>query len=97
MSDAISRGVSVDVFLRLRRDAKIDSTLESAEKLLSNAGCQVTVRETPLTGLAVLDGKIVWYGTIPLLAHAKADDCSLRIVNAEAAEDLEKTLESLVH
>ncbi len=38
--------------------------------------------------LAVFDRKIIWYGTIPLLAFAQKDDCSVRIESPEAAHDL---------
>jgi hypothetical protein len=63
---------------------------------LSKVGCKVVVSNAPLTGIAIFDGKITWYGTLPLLAFAKADDCSLRVEGAEVAADLEKALEASI-
>ena len=59
---------------------------------LSDSGFVVRVRENPLVGVAVFDGETAWYGTLPLLAFAKSDDCSLRIASAEVAADLEMAL-----
>ena len=39
-------------------------------------------------GLAVFDGRVVWYGTLPLLAFPRGDDCSIRFASAQAAHDL---------
>ena len=39
-------------------------------------------------GLAVFDGRVVWYGTLPLLAFPRRDDCSIRFASAQAAHDL---------
>lgn len=57
--------------------------------------------EVPLTvdasaahpGLAVFDKTIVWYGTLPLLAFPKKDDCSVRFSSPEAANDLLASLD----
>ena len=42
----------------------------------------------------MFDSKISWYGTLPLLAFAKAEDCSLRVESAEIASDLENVLKA---
>lgn len=55
-------------------------------------GGKVSFWERPLSGIAVFDGRIAWYGTLPLLAFAKVDDCSLRVESAEVAADLELAL-----
>ena len=60
---------------------------------LSSLGCQASLSDAPLTGVAIVDGRIAWYGTLPLLAFAKADDCSLRVDSAEVAWDLQQALE----
>lgn len=49
--------------------------------------------DAPLTGIAVFDDRVSWYGTLPLLANGKPDDCSLRIEGAEVASDLARALE----
>lgn len=90
--DAVARGVEARVILR-KRKSEISSPLqEDVSKELSAAGCQVSLSESPLTGIALFDDKIVWYGSLPLLAFASSDDCSLRIESAEAASDLSEAL-----
>lgn len=51
------------------------------------------------SSFAVIDGHLLWYGSLPLLAFPRADECSLRIDDAElsaeflarlGAEDSEK-------
>lgn len=88
----IARGVGVNVILRKPRNAKSLALQSSIASALSDAGCEVAVCDVPLTGMAVFDGKVAWYGTLPLLAFAKSDDCSLRVESAEVAADLEKAL-----
>ncbi len=64
----------------------------------ANDGARAAFAKTDLTlieneslacsGLAVFDQCCVWYGTIPLLAFPRTDDCSIRFESAEAAHDL---------
>ena len=37
---------------------------------------------------AVIDEETVWYGTIPLLAFPKKEDCSIRFKSSEVAAEL---------
>lgn len=43
---------------------------------------------TAHAGLAVFDEETVWFGTLPLLAFPRKDDCSIRFKSPEAAHDL---------
>jgi len=90
----IARGIVVQIVLRKPKGEKSLALQSSIAEVLSSVGCEVMISDTPLTGIAVFDGKVVWYGTLPLLAFAKADDCSLRVEGAEIAADLEKALEA---
>lgn len=90
---AISRGIEVKVILRKPKSEKSLALQSDVSSAFSNAGCKVAICDSPLTGIAVFDGRIAWYGTLPLLAFAKADDCSLRVESAEVTGDLEKALE----
>lgn len=56
--------------------------------MLREAGCEAGMAELATTGIAVIDERVAWYGTLPLLALPKQGDCSLRIVSAEVAADL---------
>ena len=91
---AIARGVEIKVILRKPKSAKSLAQHSDIVTALTSTGCKISTRDAPLTGIAVFDGKIAWYGTLPFLAFAKADDCSLRLESAEVASDLEKALEA---
>jgi len=93
VTGAIARGISVRVMLRKPKAEKSIALQSNIAKALTEAGCVVTIREALLTGMAVFDGKVSWYGTLPLLAFAKADDCALRVESPEVASDLERALE----
>ena len=90
----IARGIVVQIVLRKPKGEKSLALQSSIAEMLSSVSCEVMISDTPLTGIAVFDGKVAWYGTLPLLAFAKADDCSLRVEGAEIAADLEKALEA---
>lgn len=86
---AVSRGVSVTVVARTRDDAgDVDACLDELEE----AGCKVKHGKRRVPNSAVFDGSLVWFGGIPPLAFAHADDCSIRIVNRELAAELEGAL-----
>ena len=93
VTGAIARGISVRVMLRKPKAEKSIALQANIAKALTEAGCVVTICEALLTGMAVFDGKVSWYGTLPLLAFAKADDCALRVESPEVASDLERALE----
>jgi hypothetical protein len=85
----VGRGVSVTVVARTRDDAvDVDACLDELEE----AGCKVRRGKDRVPNAAVLDGSLVWFGGIPPLAFAHADDCSVRIVNRELAAELEGAL-----
>lgn len=90
---AIARGTTIRVILRKPKGEKSLSLQSRIVETLAIAGCKVVTYDAPLTGIAVFDDKVAWYGTLPLLAFAKADDCSLRVGSAEVAVDLRKALE----
>ena len=92
ISSAIGRGVPVKVVVRKAGNERSAALQTAVVLTLSSTGCETMVCDGPLSGVAVFDGRIAWYGTLPLLAFAKADDCSLRVESAEVAADLERTL-----
>ena len=42
------------------------------------------------TGFAIFDRQTVWYGSLPLLAYPRTDDCSLRFTSAEVAHTMSR-------
>ena len=87
-----ARGIEVRIALREPKDEKAQNRLLGIAKSLKGIGCAITVSDCPLTGIAIFDESVVWYGTLPLLANARKDDCSLRVKNAEIAGDLKEAL-----
>ena len=57
--------------------------------MLEAAGASVFQRENISQRLAVFDEKILWYGSINFLGYSEADDCSIRICNAQIASAVE--------
>lgn len=82
LAGALARGIDVRCIL-----AKEPRT--GALNTLAAAGVNIEVNAAAaLPGLAIFDGETVWYGTLPLLARPKDEDCSVRFRSAEVAHDL---------
>lgn len=92
IQNAIARGIEFSIVLKRSKSNTSISLQDSVIAKLLTLGCNVRVADSPLTGIAIFDERISWYGTLPLLAFAKGDDCSLRVVNAEIATDLKNEL-----
>ena len=82
LSEAHSRGIRISCTI-----AK-EPPQETADVLVK-AGVAIKVDNAVQTGLAIFDGETLWYGTLPLLAFPKTDDCSIRLKSPEAAHDLQ--------
>ena len=92
ISKTLARGVKIKVILRSPKGEESRKLQMGIAKTLEDTGCCVETSETPLTGIAVFDGAVSWYGTLPLLAFPKTEDCSLRVDSAEVGSDLEEVL-----
>lgn len=88
ISGAVARGVSVSIAVDEPSGADAGRRLASVVDELASAGCEARVARLAVTGIAVVDGRIAWFGSLPLLALPKEGDCSLRVVSAEAAADV---------
>lgn len=82
LSDAIARGLRVSCTLAGSPAPEIAGVLEKMGATVHAAA------STAHAGLAVFDEETVWYGTLPLLAFPRKDDCSIRFKSPEAAHDL---------
>lgn len=81
------RGTSLIPQLSVNTVAK--QANDDARAAFVKTGLSLVENETLVcSGLAVFDHRCVWYGTIPLLAFPRTDDCSIRFESAEAARDL---------
>ncbi len=82
LSDARRRGI--DVVCAVAKQASSEVRAAFAKTGLSLAEDE----SLACSGLAIFDHRLVWYGSVPLLAFPRADDCSIRFDSAEAARDL---------
>ena len=90
LSRAIARGISVEISLRSGVEGLSDEVMRGLG-VFASAGCRIAESDEARFGLAVFDGEIAWYGSLPLLSYAMRDDCSLRLVSAEVVESLMST------
>ena len=95
LRDAVLRGLSVHCtvgrFYQGSKDGGVGSEADSCElarRLLESTGCLVEEDPDAPSCLAVIDREVVWFGTLPLLAFPKKEDCSLRFKSAEVAHEI---------
>lgn len=88
ISGAIARGVPVNVAIAEPAGTEAKGRLALVVGKLASAGCEAKVVSQGVTGVAIVDGRVTWYGTLPLLALPKEDDCSLRVVSVGVAADV---------
>ena len=94
LRDACERGLKVACAVRKRTASEqTDSRDIAAAVLFGEAGVETTWFEGGPTCLAIIDDALIWYGSLPLLAFPKSDDCSLRLHDAELAAELKGELD----
>lgn len=87
LSRARARGVDIQVRLCKPTTKRYLSSFEKLSARLSAAGCAVAGAESCGEYL-VVDGLLVWYGTMSVLAGAREGDCSLRMSSPSVATAL---------
>ena len=90
VKDVQEKGVKVTVLTlavgRYRKNST--SSAERSAGMLREAGIYVKLQDSMHDRFAVIDGKIVWYGSINLLASEKIDDNIMRVSDMEIAQEL---------
>ena len=87
---AQSRGVSVTVYTR-PADSFLDKNRQAAESAihaLVETGITVQTREEIHQKFAVIDGRIVWYGSVNLLSFSASQESIMRLVSGSVARAL---------
>ena len=93
LRDARERGLEVSVALQKGAASEwADSRDAAIVAMLEQADVRVVRPEEGPTRLAIVDDALIWYGSLPLLAFPKSDDCSLRLHDAELAAELKGEL-----
>jgi phosphatidylserine/phosphatidylglycerophosphate/cardiolipin synthase-like enzyme len=62
--------------------------------LLTDSGVSVVFKSNIHQKFAVMDQKVVWYGSINLLSYGSAQESIMRIDSANIANELMKSIEA---
>lgn len=90
--NAVVRGVPTRIIVDEPSSDSARERLSAVMATLREAGCEAKAVGLNATGIAAIDDRIAWYGTLPLLALPKEGDCSLRVVSAEVAADVRELM-----
>lgn len=93
---AIQRGVSVTIVTRSGEDykPKDSSSWNESIAFLKNIGVTLLLKPSIHQKFAIIDQKIVWYGSINLLSFGTSEESMMRLVNGNVAYELLKTIEA---
>lgn len=96
LQKVIQRGISVTIVTRSTEDYKpkdIGSWNESIA-ILKNIGATLLFKPAIHQKFAIIDQKIVWYGSINLLSFGTSEESMMRLVSTNIAYELARTIES---
>lgn len=94
LQQAIQNGVAVKIVTRPEEEYKpkdLNSWNESIA-ILKNTGATLLFKPNIHQKFAVIDQKIVWYGSINLLSFGSAEESMMRLVSGNVAYELGKTI-----
>ena len=94
---AIGRPVHVTVVTRPKKDfpGKDHIAMQRTLDLLIDNGVSVVLKTNIHQKFAIIDQKVVWYGSINLLSYGSARESIMRIESPNIANELMKSIESL--
>ncbi|MBU4477535.1 MAG: DEAD/DEAH box helicase family protein [Candidatus Omnitrophica bacterium] len=90
LSDPLNRQVKITIITRPSEELKEDNKLVSqrACQMLQDAGITIMFRPKIHQKFAVIDQKIVWYGSINLLSFGSSEESIMRLVSGNIAYEL---------
>lgn len=90
LQEPLTRGVKVVVVTRPSTDYKAEAQEKTAGLIgvLENGGIKVITKEKIHQQFALMDEKIVWYGSANLLSFGRSEESMMRFENAEIAAEL---------
>lgn len=95
LSDCVSRGVKVTVFTRPTDDYQ-DQHAERQRALVSlleEHGCEVRPRERMHEKVVILDGRVLWHGSLNLLAVGGPTDLMMRLTDPDSCDRVRRIVE----
>ena len=92
---ALEKKVRVLIVTRPKEDfkPKDHATIQRALNLLADCGANVVFKSNIHQKFAVMDQRIVWYGSINLLSYGSAQESIMRIESASIANELVKSID----
>lgn len=81
LTSSMTRGICIEIIVA-------STPRDDAKAVFAEMGIGYSVKTEGRLCAAVIDEETVWYGTIPLLAFPKKEDCSIRFKNSEVAAEL---------
>jgi hypothetical protein len=72
---------------------KDSDILKHLHEFLSNSGVEMIFRSNIHQKFAIMDQKIVWYGSINLLSFGSSEESIMRLENSNIAFELLKSIE----
>ncbi len=81
LADATARGISLEISIA-------STPRDDVKAIFTEMNVSYPIKAEGRLRVSVIDEEIVWYGTIPLLAFPKKEDCSIRFKNSEVAAEL---------
>jgi phosphatidylserine/phosphatidylglycerophosphate/cardiolipin synthase-like enzyme len=89
------KNLRVVVVTRPKEDfpPKNHPAMQKALDLLTNSGVRVVFKSNIHQKFAVVDQKVVWYGSINLLSYGSAQESMMRIESINIAHELMKSIE----
>lgn len=81
LTSSMTRGIGIEIIVA-------STPRDDAKAIFAEMGIGYSVKTEGRLCAAVIDEETVWYGTIPLLAFPKNEDCSIRFKSSEVAAEL---------
>ena len=96
LKNAIGKHVPITVVTRPKEDfpKKDHLALQKALDLLTRSGINIIYKSNIHQKFAIMDQKIVWYGSINLLSYGRAQESIMRIEGSNIANELIKSIEN---
>jgi phosphatidylserine/phosphatidylglycerophosphate/cardiolipin synthase-like enzyme len=93
MSVTLDRKVKVTIITRPANDFKDKPALEDVLGLLKAAGINLVCKSNIHQKFAVIDQRIVWYGSINLLSFGRAEESIMRLNSSNIANELTRSID----
>ena len=90
LQSLVQKGVKIFVTTRLENSAQTDKTEKQRAliTILDQAGITVNQTENLSQRIAIIDDRILWYGSINLLGFVEEDDCIMRLENPKIVGEI---------